>query len=346
MNENTEIFKLCLESKDRKLFDGITKFLTEVSKNKCEETKHFVEEIIVDCLNSGSTELNTDAATLLATFLKDNDTKSLAYEIIKLKGLSGTTQSFLKSGNNDLKTNTISLLSEMLKNEDAKGTAEEIIKGHIKSDNTRSMDNAIKLLTELSKDKSVQTTVVQIVKNCLGQGDQKLSGNAIKLLTNALKSKNADIKNFVEEFFSEEKIDLDNKNEVFTGKIEGWLGSNDFQLIANTIALLTEMLKNKNTQTDAEGFIKNYSGKIGEWLESGNNELKANTIALLAEMLKKENTDLANIAKKIITDSTDKDFVIKGQGFADIIKSCLGSGNDGLKAKVVELLNNMLVDSD
>ena len=73
-------------------------------------------------------------------------------------------------------------------------------------------------------------------------------------------------------FFSEESIDLDDKsaNEVFTGKIEGWLGSNDSQLIANTIALLTEMLKNKNTQTDAEGFIGKFSEKIGDWLESDN----------------------------------------------------------------------------
>ena len=63
-------------------------------------------------------------------------------------------------------------------------------------------------------------------------------------------------------------------------------------------------------------------------------------------MLRDKNTDLANIAKKIITNGADEDFVIKGQGFADIIKSCLGSGNDGLKAKVVELLNNMLVGSD
>ena len=78
-------------------------------------------------------------------------------------------------------------------------------------------------------------------------------------------------------------------------------------------------------------------------MESGNNELKANTIMLLAEMLKSKSTDLANITKKIIT---GEDFIIEGQSFADIIKSCLGSGNDGLKAKVVEFLNNMLVGSD
>ena len=290
LNENTEIFKLCLESKDSKLVDETIKFLTEVSKNKCEKTKHFVGEIIVDCLNLDSTELNTDAATLLATFLKDNDTKSLAYEIIKSEGFSETIQRFLKSKNDGLKINTIDLLTEMLKNENTKGTAEGIIKDHIKSDNTQLKDGAVELLTALSKDKSVQTTVVKIVKNCLNENDLKLRSNAIKLLT--------------------------------------------------------EMLKNGDTKGTAEGFIKNYSGKIGEWLESDNNELKANTIALLTGMFKSENTNLANIAKKIITDSPDKGVVIEGQGFADIIKSCLGSGNDGLKAKVVELLNNMLVGSD
>ena len=179
--------------------------------------------------------------------LKDesNNTKSLACDIIKLEGIHETIQLFLRSEDNNLKNNTIDLLTEMLKNKDTKGTAEGIIEDYIKSNNTQLKDGAIELLTTLLKDKSVQTTVVQIVKNCLGQGDQELRGSAIRLLTNALKSKNTDIETFVKEFFLEEDIDLDdeNANEVFTGKIEGWLGSNDSQLIANTIALLTEMLK-------------------------------------------------------------------------------------------------------
>ena len=293
LNENTEIFKLCLGSKDRELFDGIAKFLINVSKNECEKTEYAIKLIIEDCLNLNSTELNTDAVELLTTFLKDNDTKSLACGIVKSKGFSENIQRFLKSKNNGLKTNTIALVSEMLKNENTKDTAKEIIKDYIKSDNTRSMNNAIKLLTELLKNESVQTTVVQIVKNCIEQ--------------------------------------------------------EDLELMSNTIKLLTEMLKNKNTQAFAEEIIKKYSEKIGGWLGSGNDQLKANTIALLTEMLKSEkseNIDLADSAKKIITDSVDKKNDFGGENFAGKMKGCLGSGNDGLKIKTVELLNNMLVGSN
>ena len=336
LNENTEIFKLCLGSKDRELFDGIAKFLINVSKNECEKTEYAIKLIIEDCLNLNSTELNTDAVELLTTFLKDNDTKSLACGIVKSKGFSENIQRFLKSKNNGLKTNTIALVSEMLKNENTKDTAKEIIKDYIKSDNTRSMNNAIKLLTELLKNESVQTTVVQIVKNCIEQEDLELMSNTIKLLTEMLKNKNT-------QAFAEEII------KKYSEKNGGWLGSGNDQLKANTIALLTEMLKNKNTQAFAEEIIKKYSEKIGGWLGSGNDQLKANTIALLTEMLKSEkseNIDLADSAKKIITDSVDKKNDFGGENFAGKMKGCLGSGNDGLKIKTVELLNNMLVGSN
>lgn len=83
---------------------------------------------------------------------------------------------------------------------------------------------------------------------------------------------------------------------------------------------------------------------------SGNDQLKANTIELLTEMLKSKNADLASIAKEIILDGKGKDeeekFCIGGENFAGKMKGCLGSRNDGLKIKTVELLNNMLVDSD
>ena len=274
LNENTEIFKLCLESKDCKLFDGTTKFLTEVSKNKCEKTKHDVKSIIVNCLNSTDNIKNGNATKILTEMLKNenNNTKSFGCGIIKLEGVSEIIQRFLgsESESDDLKSNTIYLLTEMLKNNETQATAEGIVKGCIKSDNAQSMINTIGLLTALSKDKNIQTTVVQIVKNCLGQEDSKLRSNAIKLLTNMLKSENTNIENFVKEFFKEENIDLDDESEVFTGKIEGWLVSNDDQLKANTIALLTEMLKNKNTRADAERFIGKFSEKIGDWLESDN----------------------------------------------------------------------------
>ena len=274
LNENTQIFELCLGSKDRKLFDDITKFLTEMSKNKCEETKHAVKSIIVNCLNSTDNIKNGNATKILTEMLKNenNNTKSFGCGIIKLEGVSEIIQRFLgsESESDDLKSNTIYLLTEMLKNNETQATAEGIVKGCIKSDNAQSMINTIGLLTALSKDKNIQTTVVQIVKNCLGQEDSKLRSNAIKLLTNMLKSENTNIENFVKEFFKEENIDLDDESEVFTGKIEGWLVSNDDQLKANTIALLTEMLKNKNTRADAERFIGKFSEKIGDWLESDN----------------------------------------------------------------------------
>ena len=169
----------------------------------------------------------------------------------------------------------------------------------------------------------------KIFEFCLISEDSKLVDETIKFLTKVSKDKFKETERAIRPIIT---YCLNLKNNVSRG---------------NATKLLTEMLKDKDIQTFAETIIMYKFLPIKNYLVSKDDQLRANTIALLKEMLKSENTNLASIAKKIITDSTDKKVVTEVQGladiigFADIIKSCIGSGNDELKANTNALLEEM-----